>query len=78
MRSDDALFETYIKLQQKYRNLVLKLLATRSAFTKLIKVDIKSTHHSVKDEQGRNSKYLEVFHLSQLFRRMLMSRRKLK
>ena len=62
MKSDDALVDNYVKLKLKYKDLVSKLLATRSAFTKQIKVGIKPTQQSVKDEQGRNNKYLEVSH----------------
>ena len=38
--------EDYLKTKEKYRELLLKLLATRSAFTKKLKIDMPSTLHT--------------------------------
>jgi predicted nuclease with TOPRIM domain len=48
---DDTILENYTQIKIRYKQLLESLLATRSAFTKKMKIDITSTIHTLQNVQ---------------------------
>jgi hypothetical protein len=59
---DDTILENYNQIKNRYKQLLKDLLATRSAFTKKMKIDLTSTIHTLQNVQPCVEELNEVRH----------------